>query len=93
MSGAKELAEARALRTEAWAQVRGDVDRLRDGLDHKPIGQRIKERATDEVVDALDTARDVAGENKTVIGLTVAALVGWLFRRPITEQVQEWLDR
>ncbi|OYW47733.1 MAG: hypothetical protein B7Z36_02230 [Novosphingobium sp. 12-63-9] len=93
MSDAKQLSDARALRTEAWAQVRGDVERLRDGLDDKSIGQRIKERATDEVVDAIDTARDVAGENKTVIGLTVAALVGWLFRRPIGELVQDMLDR
>lgn len=91
MTEAEQLAEARALRTEAWALVRGDVERLRDGLADKPIAQRIKERAADEFVDAIDTARDVAGENKTVIGLTATALIGWFFRRPIIALAQKWL--
>ncbi|MCW1381806.1 hypothetical protein OLX02_03110 [Novosphingobium sp. KCTC 2891] len=97
---AKALHEARALRTEAWALVRKDVETLRDGLSARPIGQRLKDRATDEVVEAIDTAKDVAAENKTVIGLTIAALAGWFLRRPIAgiaqnlaETVTEALDR
>lgn len=89
MTTASEYAELRALRARAWSQVRSDVEALRDALDSRSIGQRIKDKAADEVVDIIDTARDVATENKAVIGLTFAALVGWFFRRPIAEVAQD----
>lgn len=100
MTDAAQLAELRALRTEAWSLVRKDVEDLREGLAARPIGQRIKDRAVDEVGEAIDMARDVAAENKTVIGLTLAALAGWFMRGPIADVAQDiagavtdWLDR
>lgn len=100
MTEAARLAELRELRTEAWALFRKDVDDLREGLEARPIGQRIKDAATGEVVDAMETARDVAAENKAVIGLTVAALAGWFLRRPIAglaqnvgDAIAEMIDR
>lgn len=92
MSDAPRLAELRGLRTEAWALVRKDIDDLRAGLEARPIGQRIKDAATGEVVGVVETARDVAAENKTVIGLTLAALVGWFLRRPIAGVAQNLGD-
>ncbi|MDF8331689.1 hypothetical protein [Novosphingobium cyanobacteriorum] len=85
------LIEARALRTEAWALVKQDMARLKGGLEAKPIGQRIKDRATEQAFDVVDEAVAVASDNKAVIGITVAALVGWLFRGPLWNVVQPWL--
>jgi hypothetical protein len=84
------LRTARTLREDAWALVRADVALLRNGLEARPIAQRIKEQAIDEMVDVVDTARDVASENKAVVGLTLAALVGWLLRGPIADLIKRW---
>jgi len=87
------LADARALRTEAWSLVRQDVARLRDGLHEKPIAQRIKDRATEQAVGAMDEAVAVASDNKALIGVSAAALLGWLFRGPLWKAVQDYLPR
>lgn len=88
-----DLAEARRLRDEARALVRGDLLALRNGLDSRPIGQRIKDRAADEVADVLESAKDVAVENTAVIAATGAALAGWLLRGPIIEAGRRLLRR
>ena len=77
------LAEFRALRDEAWAVVRADVDALRVDLSATGIGERIKDRAADEAEAAWDSARDVASEHKGVIAGTLLALTAWLLRGPI----------
>lgn len=77
------LAEARALRDEAWALVHGDVATLREGLSARPIAQRIRERATDEVVEVIEQARDVADDNKAIVAVVLAMLAGWFFRGPL----------
>jgi hypothetical protein len=91
MSDADALQQARALRNDAWALVHEDLAQLRDGLASKPIAERIKERAVDQLVDVVDTARDVAEDNKAVIAVTIAALMGWMFRRPLTTLATDWL--
>jgi len=91
MSDEQALAEARSLRSDAWALVRGDVSRLRGGLEQRTIAQRLKDRATDEVMEAVDGAVAVASDNKAVVGVTVAALAGWLFRGPLWKLVQPLL--
>ncbi|QCI92811.1 hypothetical protein [Novosphingobium sp. EMRT-2] len=85
------LEEARLLREEAWQLVRGDVAALRDGLAEKPIGRRIREHAADEIVETIDMARDIASENKAVVGLTIAAVAGWLLRAPLSRIAGRWL--
>lgn len=85
------LAEARTLRTEAWTLVRQDIDRLREGLSERPIGQRIKDHAVDEAMDVIDGAVSVASDNKAVIGATLAALAGWALRGPLWKLVQDRL--
>lgn len=89
MTTASEYKELRELRGRAWTQMRSDLDAFRDALEARPIGQRIKDKATGEVVEMIDTARDVASENRTVIGLTFAALLGWFLRRPISDLAQD----
>lgn len=89
MTTAAQYKELLELRTRAWGQVRSDVEALRSALETRPIGQRIKDKAADEMVGMIDSARDVAAENKTVIGLTFAALVGWFFRQPIADVAQD----
>lgn len=85
------LEEARLLRAEAWQLVRGDVAALRDGLAEKPIGRRIREHAAEEIVETIDMARDIASENKAVVGLTIAAVAGWLLRAPLSRIAGRWL--
>lgn len=85
------LEEARLLREEAWQLVHGDVAALREGLAEKPIGRRIREHAADEIVETIDMARNIASENKAVVGLTIAALAGWLLRAPLSRIAGHWL--
>ena len=77
------LAEYRALRDEAWAVVRDDLDALQGDLTAHGIGQRIKDRAAEEAQQAWDQARDIASEHKGVVAGTLLALIAWLLRGPI----------
>ena len=81
--GLARLTEYRELRDAAWAVVHDDIATLRADLDSTGIGERIKDRATEEAHDAWDSARDVASDHKGVIAATVLALVAWLVRGPI----------
>lgn len=90
---AAPLLAARSLRTSAWELVREDIAHLRTGLDERPVGQRIKDKAADELVDAVDLARDIAAENKAVIAGTGLALAGWLLRGPIVTGIKAAIAR
>lgn len=87
------LEEARALRQAAWGLVREDIEHLRTGLAERPVGQRIKDTATDTLVDAVDTARDVASENKAVVAGTLAAVAAWTLRGPIISGIKVAVQR
>ena len=78
-----DIAASRALRDEARAVVATHLDEVRTELSPQAIGQRIKHKASAEAIEVLDETRAVAAENKLVIGATVAALVGWLARKPL----------
>lgn len=79
MSETDGLSSARALRDEALAVFKGDLEIVKTEI--SPA--RMKERALDEAVEMIDSARDIAGENKAVIGAVLAALVAWLLRKPL----------
>lgn len=79
MSDPQTLAAARALRNEALAVFKGDVEIAK--LEASP--GRMKERAVSEAVGMVDSAREIASENKAVIGATLAALVAWFLREPL----------
>lgn len=89
MTGAIELLSARALRDEALAIVKADLDIVK--LEVSP--SRMKERALDEAVDVLDTARDIASDNKTLIGAMLAALIAWFFREPLQDIGRDALNK
>lgn len=88
MSDAKTIAAARALRDEALRIFRADIELAKE--ESSPA--RIKERAMDEAVEIIDTVRDVADENKGVIGAVVAILAGWFLRRPLIDFVAKARD-
>jgi hypothetical protein len=86
MSGAdpsKTLAEVQRQRDAARAKLRGDVATLRGDLAERSIPARIGDRATEVALEGMETAKDVASENKIVVGLTIAGLLGWFLRSPI----------
>jgi hypothetical protein len=79
MSDAQTIAQARMLRDEALAIVKADLELAK--TESSPA--RIKERAVGEAVELVEAARDIANENKAVIGATVAALAVWFLRGPL----------
>ncbi|MBA4086943.1 hypothetical protein [Novosphingobium sp. ERW19] len=89
MTAPLELTAARALRDEALSVVKGDLEIAK--LELSP--GRVKERAVEEAVEMLDSARAVADENKVVIGVTVAALFGWFFREPLQQLAERVIDK
>lgn len=89
MTDQDRLRSAKALRDEALAVFKGDVELAR--IEVSP--RRIKERAVGEASEIIDTARDVATDNKAILGATVAALLAWLFRQPIQDLVDKALGR
>lgn len=79
----QRLADDRAARNAArdnlydgWRKVTGDLEK-------RGIGQRMSDRAFQEVRELADKSLAVAGESKGIIAATVAALMLWLFRSPI----------
>lgn len=88
MSSAQAIAEAKALRDEALAIVRADIELARS----ESSPSRMRERAVGEAVEMLDTVRDFAGENKAVIGVVLAALFAWFFRGSLLNLVRRTRD-
>lgn len=93
MNDEAAFAEARQRRTEAWARVNEDVSALRAGLSERPIATRLKDHAADRALNAVDTAKAIALANPMLIAGLVAALAGWMLRRPLGSYVQSWLGR
>lgn len=79
MSDPGNVKAAKALRDDALAVFKGDLEIAK--LEVSP--NRVKERALGEAVEMIDTAREIAGENKAVIGATLAALLAWFLREPL----------
>ena len=77
------LTEYRALRDAAWAVVEADFATLKADLSAHGIGERLKDKASEEAEAAWDNARDVATEHKGIVAGTLLALAAWLLRGPI----------
>lgn len=88
MSDAPSIAAARALRDEALSIFKADLELAK--AESSPA--RIKERAINEAVELMDTVRDVANDNKTIIAAVVAVLTGWFFRGPLTDLAAQARD-
>ena len=52
-------------------------------LTDRPIPQRLRERAIDKMVDAIDGAGTIVRDNAPALGTTLALLAGWSLRRPL----------
>ncbi len=79
----RALDEARRLRDAARANVHTGLTTLRDSLTERPLARRVTDRIATEVTETLDSGVELARESKGVIALTLAALLGWLFRRQL----------
>ena len=71
---AERIREFRALRDAAWAGVEADLAMLKNDLAARGIGERIKDRATEEAHEALDHAVDVASAHTGVVAATLRAV-------------------
>lgn len=76
------LIEARRLRDAARVTLRTDIATLRQSLEQRPLTRRLRDEALHGALGTLRDARDLALENRAVLLLTGAALVGWLARKP-----------
>jgi hypothetical protein len=90
---AESLAELQRERDTARSRLRGNVEAIRAQLAERSIPARIGDRATEAALETLETAKDVARDNKVVVGVTIAALLGWTLREPITRLVKSQLPR
>lgn len=80
---AEEIARARALRNEALALVTAHFADVRTDLSPQNLGEKLKHKASEQAVEAVETTRAVVSDNKIIVGLTFAGLVGWFARGPI----------
>jgi len=76
-----DLIEAQRLRDMARANVRTNLQTLRDGLTERPLTTRVRDQVVSTAVDTAESGIDLALENKALLGLTLASVVGWLFRK------------
>lgn len=84
----KQLAEDRAVRSAAWDVFENDWAQIRSDLDARGVPGRIADTAGEQAREIFDTAIEVADENRTVVGGTVAALLLWLLRNPLIDLVR-----
>ncbi len=78
-----ELAFARAARDAARGALDGRVATLRGALTGRSLAGRLREEAATRFKDAADETLEVADQSRPVIVATLAALLAWLFRRPL----------
>jgi hypothetical protein len=95
-TGETQVIEARRLRDAARGIVYTDLATLRHGLADRPLTSRVRERVIAGVVDTFEDGVALADENRLVLGLTLAALAGWLFRNRLGglgQTVFAWAER
>ena len=78
-----DLIEAQRLRDMARDIVRGDLDTLRQSLSDRPITTQVRDQAVSTAADVAQSGIDLALENRGVLALTLAGVIGWLFRKPL----------
>jgi len=83
MTSAADLIEARRLRNAARDIVRTDIATVRVELAERSLGTRLRDQVMLSAAQATDEGIALANENRVVVGLTVAAAFGWLFRNPL----------
>ncbi len=85
----RQLGEARTARDAARAAFDARLAQVRGDLEARGIGGRVAHKLGDDARDGLDRALEVAGESKTVIAGTLAALALWFLRNPIIDWIEQ----
>ncbi|MDE2619908.1 MAG: hypothetical protein KGL54_07065 [Sphingomonadales bacterium] len=89
----EELAAARAARDAARAALEDRAVTLRDALSGRSLTGRLREEAATRFKGAADETLEVADQSRPVIVATLAALLAWLFRRPLLAGARAVLTR
>lgn len=79
----QRLAEDRASRNAARVNFYSGLRRVTGDLEKRGLGQRVSDRALQEVRELGVKTLAIAGESKGIIAGTLAAIMLWLFRGPI----------
>ena len=87
------LLEHRALRDEAWALLKDDLDALREDLEQRGLGARLADRVGEEAHEVWDQTLEVASAHRGVVATTIVALIAWLLRRPLVQGIGALFDR
>ena len=85
MSAKEDLLGAAAARAQAWQDLRGELQGLKTDLSDRPLGQRLRTRLIDEMVEAIDGAGTVVRDTLPALMATLVLLAGWVFREPIAD--------
>jgi len=88
MTTVGDLIEARRLRDAARAIVRTDITTVRLDLAQRPLTTRVRDKVVLAATQTADDAVALAKDNPLVVGLTLAALLGWLFRNRLGALLQ-----
>lgn len=76
-----QLAQDRALRDAAKAVVQADIAFLKEDFAPSALTSRMAGGAT----EVFDHAKDIAEDNKGILGTLVAAVILWFARNPILD--------
>lgn len=87
------LTEDRITRDAAHAVFRTDLERVRQDLAARGVGERIVDEVNEQAHVALDTALEVANDNKEIVAGTLTALLLWIFRNPLVETIGHLFGR
>lgn len=80
--------EQRAIRDQARAQFDARIAGVKQDLEARGIGGRIADKVSEEAIEAIESAIEIADENRGVVAGSIAALAIWLLRSPIIS----WID-
>ena len=83
----EQLAAYRALRDDAWALIRDDIDALKLDLEMRGLGARLADRVGGEAREVWLQTLDIAATHRSAVAGTLIALVAWLLRGPIAQGV------
>lgn len=90
MSAEETLLAASQARAKAWEGLRDELSGLKDDLAERPLGQRLRDRLIDEMVDAIDGAGTVVRDTAPALGTTLTLLAGWALREPLL-RLASWI--
>lgn len=85
------LREDRATRDAARANFDGALERVKGDLSARGVGGRIADKLGKDARAVFDHGLEVADEHRSVVAGTAVALVLWVLRRPIIENLERLL--